>query len=186
MQDQETLFARFRRQVDHAFSRWADRIADAPRRIIDTGRENGLHDAAFSTTPDDRVLIARKLPLFENSGSDDLEKLDARQFQIARVSTRKSIRHTLETTGQALLTTSLVLATGFSVFLFATMPTLQTFGFITTLAILLAFIADILVAPALVTLSTRNRKRPTPDPNQRRDLHFRQSPGEAPDKMPAR
>jgi predicted RND superfamily exporter protein len=73
--------------------------------------------------------------------------------------TRGSIARTLETTGEALLTTSLVLAIGFSVFLFATMPTLQTFGLITTLAILLAFVADILVAPALVTVATRHRTK---------------------------
>ena len=73
--------------------------------------------------------------------------------------TRGSIARTLETTGEALLTTSLVLAIGFSVFLFATMPTLQTFGLITTLAILLAFLADILVAPALVTVATRHRTK---------------------------
>lgn len=71
--------------------------------------------------------------------------------------TRASVRTTLETTGHALLTTSLVLSVGFSVFLFATMPTLRTFGFITTLAIILAFLADVLIAPALVTLATRHR-----------------------------
>ena len=38
--------------------------------------------------------------------------------------TRGSVRRTLETTGEALLTTSVVLAIGFSVFLFATMPSL--------------------------------------------------------------
>jgi predicted RND superfamily exporter protein len=71
--------------------------------------------------------------------------------------TRGSIARTLETTGEALLTTSVVLAVGFSVFLFATMPTLQTFGLITTLAIALAFVADVLVAPALVTVATRHQ-----------------------------
>jgi predicted RND superfamily exporter protein len=67
---------------------------------------------------------------------------------------------TLETTGQALLTTSIVLSLGFSVFLFATMPNLQLFGGATAIAIILAFLADIVVARALVTLATRNRQRP--------------------------
>jgi uncharacterized protein len=75
--------------------------------------------------------------------------------------TRASIAHTLETTGEALLTTSIVLSIGFSVFMFATMPNLQTFGLITTLAIIFAFVADILIAPALVTIATRHRQRPT-------------------------
>jgi predicted RND superfamily exporter protein len=73
--------------------------------------------------------------------------------------TRASIARTLETTGEALLTTTVVLSIGFSVFVFATMPTLQTFGIITTLAIALAFVADVLVAPALVTVATRHRQR---------------------------
>ena len=38
-----------------------------------------------------------------------------------------------ETTGQALLTTSIVLSLGFGVFLLASMPTLQVFGMITVL-----------------------------------------------------
>ena len=74
--------------------------------------------------------------------------------------TRQSVRNTLLTTGEALLTTSIVLSLGFGVFLFATMPTLRIFGGITALAIVLAFIADVLVAPALVTLATRNRQAP--------------------------
>ncbi len=72
---------------------------------------------------------------------------------------RGSVRRTLETTGQALLTTSIVLSLGFGTFLLASMPTLQLFGAVTALAIILAFLADILVAPALVTLATRHRRR---------------------------
>jgi len=72
---------------------------------------------------------------------------------------REAVRRTLETTGQALLTTSVVLSIGFGVFMLASMPTLQLFGMITVMAILLAFTADIVVAPALVTLVTRHRQR---------------------------
>ena len=74
--------------------------------------------------------------------------------------TRASVRRTLETTGQALLTTSIVLSLGFSVFLLATMPSLRIFGGVTAAAIVLAFLADILIAPALLTLATRNRQAP--------------------------
>ncbi len=72
---------------------------------------------------------------------------------------RTSVRRTLETTGQALFTTSVVLSLGFGVFLLASMPTLRIFGAVTALAIVLAFLADIIVAPALVTLATRHRQR---------------------------
>jgi predicted RND superfamily exporter protein len=85
-----------------------------------------------------------------------------REFERTR-NTRASVRHTLETTGQALLTTSIVLGVGFGVFLFASMPSLVTFGLATTLAIVLAFLADIVVAPALVTLATRHRDLHRPD-----------------------
>ena len=73
--------------------------------------------------------------------------------------TRVSIAHTLETTGEVSLTIFVVLAVGFSVFFFATMAPLRTFGLITTLAIVLAFLAVVLVAPALVTLATWHRSR---------------------------
>lgn len=73
--------------------------------------------------------------------------------------TRLSVRRTLESTGRALLTTTIVLSIGFSVFMFSSILPLQLFGLATTSAILLAFLADILIAPALVTLATRNRQR---------------------------
>jgi predicted RND superfamily exporter protein len=43
--------------------------------------------------------------------------------------------------------------------MFSSILPLQLFGLATTSAILLAFLADILIAPALVTLATRNRQR---------------------------
>jgi predicted RND superfamily exporter protein len=74
--------------------------------------------------------------------------------------TRGSVRDTLATTGNALLTTSIVLSTGFIVFAFASMWNLVLFGVLTSLAIALAFLADVIVAPALVTLATRGKKPP--------------------------
>ncbi|MEZ4289054.1 MAG: MMPL family transporter [Myxococcota bacterium] len=72
--------------------------------------------------------------------------------------TRASVRRTLESTGRALLTTSIVLSIGFSVFLFSPIGPVRTFGGVTTLAIAIAFLADVLIAPALVTLATRGRQ----------------------------
>ncbi|MBW2724081.1 MAG: MMPL family transporter [Deltaproteobacteria bacterium] len=67
-----------------------------------------------------------------------------------------AIRATLESTGAALLFTSLVLAGGFGVFLFASMVNTQNFGALAALGAVVAFVADLLVAPALMTLATRN------------------------------
>ena len=51
------------------------------------------------------------------------------------------------------------LACGFIVFSFANMRSLETFGLVTTLSIVLAFLADIVVSPALLTLVSPRRSR---------------------------
>jgi predicted RND superfamily exporter protein len=68
---------------------------------------------------------------------------------------RQAVRETLETTGQALLFTSLILATGFLIFAFSQMENLSYFGLFTSLTIAAAFLIDILVSPALMVLATR-------------------------------
>ncbi|MCP4036169.1 MAG: MMPL family transporter [bacterium] len=66
-----------------------------------------------------------------------------------------AIRATLESTGTALLFTSLVLTGGFGVFLLASMVNTQNFGFLAATGAIVAFAADLIVAPALMTLATR-------------------------------
>jgi len=73
--------------------------------------------------------------------------------------TRGSVRRTLETTGQAMLVTSIVLSLGFFTYTFAELRNLFNFGLLTGICIVLAFIADVLVGPALVTLATRRASR---------------------------
>jgi predicted RND superfamily exporter protein len=68
-----------------------------------------------------------------------------------------AVHETLITTGSALLFTSLVLASGFAVMLFAYMRPPGDFGILATAATLFAFLANVLVAPALVTLIYRTR-----------------------------
>ena len=51
-----------------------------------------------------------------------------------------------------MLYTTLVLATGFVIFVFASMNNLFSFGLLTALAIVLALLADFLLAPALLQL----------------------------------
>ncbi|MCB1615040.1 MAG: MMPL family transporter [Pseudomonadales bacterium] len=64
----------------------------------------------------------------------------------------QAIHQTLQTTGQAIFFTSLVLSTGFFIFTLATMQNMIHFGLLTGFCIIMAFLSDVLLAPALVTL----------------------------------
>lgn len=70
---------------------------------------------------------------------------------------RQAIHETMRTTGLALLTTSTVLALGFFVFASSSLPLLQAMGWGLMCSIVLAFLADIILAPALLSLLYRNR-----------------------------
>ncbi|MDP6978498.1 MAG: MMPL family transporter [Myxococcota bacterium] len=61
-----------------------------------------------------------------------------------------AVRKTLETTGQALLFTSIVLSLGFAIYTQAYLTNLFYFGLLTSLTIVFAFLADIVLAPALL------------------------------------
>ena len=61
-----------------------------------------------------------------------------------------AVRETLSTTGEALLFTSIVLSCGFFIYMFANMSNLVYFGMLTGLTIIFAFLADLLLAPALM------------------------------------
>lgn len=70
---------------------------------------------------------------------------------------RRAVHETLATTGSALLFTSLVLACGNAVFLAAYMRNTLWFGTLILLGVVVAFLADILLGPALMVLVTRRR-----------------------------
>ncbi|HEB88801.1 MAG TPA: hypothetical protein ENI85_04450 [Deltaproteobacteria bacterium] len=70
-----------------------------------------------------------------------------------------AVRETLRTTGSALLFTSLVLMAGFSIFGLSEMSNIRAFGLLSAFAALVAFLADLLVAPALLALVERVRAR---------------------------
>ncbi|MCA9774400.1 MAG: MMPL family transporter, partial [Myxococcales bacterium] len=72
---------------------------------------------------------------------------------------QKSVHMTLMTTGRAMLVTSLALMAGFIVFAGATMVNISNFGIITAFTIATAFLADVMLSPALVILATRARAR---------------------------
>jgi predicted RND superfamily exporter protein/pimeloyl-ACP methyl ester carboxylesterase len=84
----------------------------------------------------------------------------------------QAVETTLRTTGPALLFTSLVLATGFSLYAASSMENLRRFGGLIALALSLAFIANVYLAPALLKLVfRRERAKPPPEPGRvrRRD-----------------
>jgi len=64
----------------------------------------------------------------------------------------EAVRRTLHTTGRAMLVTSIVLAIGFFIFTQAALNNLIDFGILTGAAIVLALIADFVLAPALMML----------------------------------
>jgi len=81
-----------------------------------------------------------------------------RRYFEATGSVSQGINETLRSTGQALLYTSLVLSSGFFIYMFASMNNLFYFGFLTGLTILLAFLCDVVLAPALITLTMRREE----------------------------
>jgi predicted RND superfamily exporter protein len=61
-----------------------------------------------------------------------------------------AVRQGLETTGSAILTSSIVLCLGFATFAFSAMENLASFGLLTALSIALALVTDVLLLPAML------------------------------------
>jgi predicted RND superfamily exporter protein len=66
-----------------------------------------------------------------------------------------AVYQTLQTTGRAMLVTTIVLSLGFFIFVFATMNNLVNFGVLTAFTVLMALAADYLIAPALMVVVHR-------------------------------
>jgi len=71
---------------------------------------------------------------------------------------KQAVYETLNTTGRAMLVTTIALSIGFFIFVFASMNNLFAFGLLTAFTILMALVADYLVAPALMVLANRPQK----------------------------
>jgi predicted RND superfamily exporter protein len=84
-----------------------------------------------------------------------------RRYYEIRGDAYQSIRETLLGAGRALLITSLVLSFGFFADMFATLTHIQRFGFFTGVTILVALLADFVVAPALMIVVTGQTSRVT-------------------------
>jgi predicted RND superfamily exporter protein len=71
---------------------------------------------------------------------------------------RRAVTETLESTGVAMLFTTLVLSTGFFIYMLSSMHNLFNFGLLTGFTIIMAFLGDVILAPALMALATRPRR----------------------------
>lgn len=68
-----------------------------------------------------------------------------------------AVNQTLQTTGRAVLCTSIVLSSGFLIYICSSMKNLVYFGTLTTFTILSALVADIVILPALVKIFIANK-----------------------------
>ncbi len=73
-------------------------------------------------------------------------------------STKEALEETMRGTGRALVATSVVLSLGFYVYMFATLSNLINFGILAGGAITIALISNIILGPALLTLTTKDKK----------------------------
>ena len=73
-------------------------------------------------------------------------------------SVEEAVQLTLASAGRAILITSIVLSIGFYVYLFASMNNLFNFGVLAGSAIIVALIADLLLAPAMMALLYKNKE----------------------------
>ena len=85
-----------------------------------------------------------------------LHKFD--RYYKAEGDVRASLRKTLETTGTALFTTSVVLALSFATYYLGNMTGIVYFGILASFGMVIAFLADLTLSPALVALVYRGAK----------------------------
>ena len=73
------------------------------------------------------------------------------QYYLQGYSNEESVIKTLESSGKAIYFTTIILSGGFLVYVLSDMNSLTNFGLLTAATLILAFIADITLTPALVT-----------------------------------
>ncbi|TNF45050.1 MAG: RND transporter, partial [Epsilonproteobacteria bacterium] len=73
-----------------------------------------------------------------------------RRYYLETKDSAKAIEQTFFTTGKAMLITTIVLSLGFYAYMMANMISVQNFGLLTGTVIIMALLADLLLAPALM------------------------------------
>ena len=81
-----------------------------------------------------------------------------KRYYILHNDVDEAIRLTLHSTGRAILITSIVLSSGFLVFMFASMTNLFNFGLITGVTVLVAMITNLTLTSALMKLVIKDHK----------------------------
>jgi len=80
-----------------------------------------------------------------------------RRYQQVHQDVQVAVEKTLTSTGRAMLLTTIVLSSGFFIFIFSSMNNLISFGLITGLIIIIALLGDIVLAPAMMALIYKNQ-----------------------------
>lgn len=78
-----------------------------------------------------------------------------RRYYLQSGDAAKAIENTFHTTGKAMVITSIVLSLGFYAYMMANMISVQNFGLLTGTVIVMALLADLLLAPALMMVVTK-------------------------------
>jgi len=78
-----------------------------------------------------------------------------RRYYLESRDSTKAIEQTFFTTGKAMVITSIVLSLGFYAYMMAKMISVQNFGLLTGSVIVLALLADLLLAPALMIVAAK-------------------------------
>jgi predicted RND superfamily exporter protein len=81
-----------------------------------------------------------------------------RKYELLYNDVDKAIKQTLLTTGRAMVVTSIVLSSGFFVFMGASMNNIVNFGFLTGIAIIVALLADFFLVGAIMKVIVKNRR----------------------------
>ena len=89
------------------------------------------------------------------------------RFQQQLGDTREAILKTFQTTGRALMVTTVVLSLGFFIYLSATMSSVVVFGLVTGSTILFALFGDFILMPAILMLMSRSGKKIAETTNER-------------------
>jgi len=79
------------------------------------------------------------------------------RYQHKGYSVKDSVRETMLGTGRAMIATTIVLALGFYVYMFASLSNLINFGILAGSAIIVALLSDIVLAPALLKLLSKEK-----------------------------
>ena len=93
---------------------------------------------------------------FNHKSKKRIKEINKKKYDILIIDTQKdiqkSIKRTLETTGKAIISTTIVLSLGFAVLYFSELMPNHEFGILSTIILIAALIGSIVLLPALLVL----------------------------------